>query len=575
MNVVRPAIFAISVLMSLGASALTVRSALDAHHVWEPGTFLLEETPQAANPFDPDSISIDMAFTAPSGKVTELPAFWHQDFARAEVDGAERLTAQGAPGWRVRFTPVEPGVHAYAARVTVEGRGVAEAAGTFTVDAKRDGKGFVRAASDGRYFVLDDGTPYPLLGLNMCWYGARGTGDYEEWLPAYAKAGVNYTRLWMWPHAFGIEVRPGERLNYNLEHAWRLDRVLELARAQGIRVMLCLDYHGIFQVEPDDWGGNNEWPRHPYNVANGGPCKEQNAFFTDEAARALYKKRLRYLVARYAAEPAVMAWQFFNEINNVHRYLKRDDVAAWHGEMGTWLHEHDPYRHLTTTSHSWFMEAPELWSLPGLDYVQCHMYLNSEKADAIKQISTMPEAFRARFGKPVYVGEYGVSSRGYGSEDDPHRRGLRQGLWAGIMSGTAGSVMPWWWEQIHAEKLHGMWSGLAAFIQGMDVGPGWKPMAAAVPEDVRALALSDGKRALLWAVDDRYAYAKGAREEATPHAGGVVTLQGLPDGTYAVSWRDTERGDVVTETDAKCTGGNLEVALPEFSVDIAARVLAK
>lgn len=575
MRLVTPAVFIISTLVALNVSALELRPLAETPHVWEPGTFLLEETPEIGNPFDPDSIAVDVVFTPPSGKTLTLPGFWYQDYTRAEVDGVERLTAKGAPGWRVRFTPVEAGAHTYVARVTVENRVAAETAGAFVVEARRDAKGFVRTAADGRYFVQDDGTPLPLLGLCMCWHGGRGTADYEEWLPAFAKAGVNYTRLWMWPHAFGIEVRPGEKLNYNLERAWQLDRVLELARAQGVRVMLCLDYHGIFQVEPDDWGGNNEWPRHPYNAANGGPCADQNAFFSDGAARALYKKRLRYLVGRYAAEPAVMAWQFFNEINNVYRYLNQKDVAAWHGEMGTWLHEQDPYRHLTTTSHSWFMDTPELWSQEGLDYVQCHLYLNSDKADALKQIGSMPEIFRNRFNKPVYVGEYGVSSRGYGDEDDPYRRGLRQGLWAGIMSGSAGTAMPWWWERIHAEKLHGLWTGLARFIEGMNVGPGWAPMAAAAPDDVRALALSDGRRTLLWVVDGRYAYAAGAREKAMAHEGGVVTLQGLPAGRYRVSWRDTGDGRSLEETAADCDGGALAVALPGFEVDAAARIVAE
>jgi hypothetical protein len=32
-------------------------------------------------------------------------------------------------------------------------------------------------------------------------------------------------------------------------------------------LLLCLDYHGMFESEPDYWGGNNFWPENPYNVA--------------------------------------------------------------------------------------------------------------------------------------------------------------------------------------------------------------------------------------------------------------------------------------------------------------------
>ena len=67
-------------------------------------------------------------------------------------------------------------------------------------------------------------------------------------------------------------------------------------------------------------------------------------------ARALYQKRLRYLIGRYGYSPHLLAWEFFNEIDNVFGPLNGDDVVAWHRQMGQWLHAHDPYGHLVTTS---------------------------------------------------------------------------------------------------------------------------------------------------------------------------------------------------------------------------------
>ena len=37
-------------------------------------------------------------------------------------------------------------------------------------------------------------------------------------------------------------------------------------------------------------------------------------FFTDVRAKADYKNRLRYLVARYGYSTSVFAWEFFNEV---------------------------------------------------------------------------------------------------------------------------------------------------------------------------------------------------------------------------------------------------------------------
>jgi len=108
-----------------------------------------------------------------------------------------------------------------------------------------------------RSFRLDDGTPLFLDGLCMCWHGRRGTYDYDDWLESSQKAGINYIRLWMWHQAFGIEWDRGDKLKYRMDNAWRLDRVLAEAERRGVFVMLCLDYHGIFEIKSDYWGGNN------------------------------------------------------------------------------------------------------------------------------------------------------------------------------------------------------------------------------------------------------------------------------------------------------------------------------
>jgi hypothetical protein len=127
--------------------------------------------------------------------------------------------------------------------------------------------------------------------------------------------------------------------------------------------MLCLDYHGIFEIKPDYWGGNNFWPRHPYNATNGGPCQLQNEFFTNAEARKLYEKRLRYIVARWSAFPNLLAWEFFNEIDNEYAYLKHADVVAWHRDLGRFLRGIDPCRHLISSSFTGGSERPDLYAL--------------------------------------------------------------------------------------------------------------------------------------------------------------------------------------------------------------------
>jgi hypothetical protein len=290
-----------------------------------------------------------------------------------------------------------------------------------------------------------------------------------------AASGWNWARLWMAPWAFGIETSPEERLQYRLDRAWQLDQVFQLAEERDLRLLLCLDYHGMFETQPDSWGGNNYWTRHPYNATNGGPCANPREFFTSAEAKRLFQKRLRYLVARYGASPALFAWEFFNEIDNVYRYLHPAEVAQWHQDMGVWLKTADPWNHLVSTSLTGGSDRPDIWSLPALDFVSYHSY--NEPAPA-QRLSKLTASLRQRYGKPVLVSEAGVDWRGWARESDPYLRGFRQLLWGGIMAGSAGTSMSWWWESIHSQNIYPYYRALTQILANSGWGQGsWEPAA--------------------------------------------------------------------------------------------------
>jgi hypothetical protein len=427
-----------------------------------------------SNPFDPDLIRLDAEFSGPGGGIAtgvEVPGFWRQEFERRLVNGSEVLSGVGSGDWRVRWWPRQAGTHQVV--LTVRTNGVVwdrPLTNTFEVSAWTQvpaGVGLARVARGGRYFETEYGRALPLVGACVCWPGRRGTYDYDDWVGAMAGAGANYLRLWMAPWAFGVEAEPGTRTRYRQDRAWQLDYVLRLAEERGLCVMLCLDYHGMFEVEPDYWGGNNYWGANPYNTAQGGPCANQDAFFTSAEAKAVYRKRLRYLVARYGSSPNLLAWQFFNEIDNVYRYLDAGHVAAWHAEMGAWLKANDPWRHLVTTSLTGGSDRPEIWSLPALDFAVYHSYGQAQPAQALPAVAA---SSLARYAKPMMVGEFGTDWRGWRREQDPQLRGWRQGIWAGALGGSVGTAMSWWWENIHAENLYGTYATLGRLLHGTDWG---------------------------------------------------------------------------------------------------------
>jgi hypothetical protein len=77
--------------------------------LWQLLELRLTGIPAASNPFDPEEITVDAIFTAPSGHSLQVLAFWYQAYSREKVEGAEKLTAEGSPEWRIRFTPTERG----------------------------------------------------------------------------------------------------------------------------------------------------------------------------------------------------------------------------------------------------------------------------------------------------------------------------------------------------------------------------------------------------------------------------------------------------------------------------------
>ncbi len=572
----RTAIFLVSLFAAVHAAEDVAKLELTLpagkSEVYERVEIRVAGMPAAANPFDPDAAALDLEVTAPSGKHFRVPGFLYREFDRTLDGRREVLAPQGEDVWRIRWLPTEAGRHTLTAMATIGGELAAR--GEMSIDvAAGQRSGLVRVEPEGkRYFRLDDGTPLFLNGLCACWHGDRGTYDYDDWLEAYQQAKINYIRIWMWPQAFGLEWDRGDRLAYRLDNAWRLDHVLAEAERRGIYVMLCLDYHGMFEVKPDYWNGNNFWPRHPYNEANGGPCQTQNDFFTSEAAKRLYEKRLRYIVARWTAFSSVLAWEFFNEIDNEYAYLKHDDVVAWHADMGRRLRAIDPYQHLISSSFTGGSHRPGLFALPEMDFAQYHSYNERHPA---RMMAERTADFFQKYEKPFFVSEYGTDWKGWKPDTDPHFRALHQAIWSGPFAGAAGTGMTWWWENIHTAHLYRHWSALAAFLEGTGMGRAdlrparWE--GAEGPLIRFGMAAHD--EALIWLLDRAYDWPDGAPEtDPVPVTGARVALVGVDDGNWTVQWWDTLEGKQTGSVDVTAAGGTLRLEVPTFQVDVAARL---
>ncbi len=459
---------------------------------WSKAEFLIKDAPTAENNFDPDQIAMDATLVAPSGASMTVPAFWYQGFARGAADpgkaAQDGLAAEPAC-WRLRCTPTEPGEYRLTLHWSVAGKDAPESvSAAFSVAAAPPSApaGWVRVGPGRRYFETSDGRPLRLIGENVCWPD-RTENDYGPWFASMAAAGENFARIWLCPWWAGLEHVPGTLNRYPLAEAWKLDQVFDLADRNGIYLLLCLDHHGMYQVDNKSWGGkNNFWATNPYSKVQGGPCENPNDFFTDPAARRIYEKRLRYVVARYGYSRRLLAWQFFNEIDNVFtRGLNGPDVIAWHRDLGQWLRAHDPYGHLITTSLTGGSDRPEMWELPEMDFTDYHSYSDPALG---RKIAALSEDFHRRYGRPVLIDEFGVSAASWSLASDPYLRGFRQALWSGALGGSVGTSMSWWWQDIDKDGAYTLYATLSKVLGDAGWRDGaWEPARVASPSETPAV----------------------------------------------------------------------------------------
>jgi hypothetical protein len=527
------------------------------------------------NPFDPEQIEVEGEFKAPSGGVVRVPGFLYQEYTRHLEHGNEVLEKVGREVWKVRFAPVEVGRHRAFLRVRDRQGSARSDVLEFESTASRNA-GFVRrSARVPTLFEFDSGQPYFPIGENICWPGPRGTYDYDDWLTALGNSGANYGRLWIGPFdCFTLE-RPRDhpggphRLGfYDLESAWRLDYVLEGARQNGAYLLLCLEsFNSLRASEPFPF-----WQYCPYNSATGGPCKSPESFFTHPLARQLFKQRLRYLAARWAYSPNVLAWEFWNEVDIIEKYIA-PQVHDWHREMARYMRRADPWKHMITTSFARSDGDEGIDGMPEMDFVQTHEYGSRDAAESLSRWSRQKVP---KYGKPHIVGEFGTDWQGEGEKKDATGVCLHNGIWATALSGSAGSAMSWWWDShVHPRDLYYHFRALSQFLENVNwIREAYRParVECSAP-GLMAIGLANQRSALVWLHNRAHTWQRVAGGEPVPPAvGASLTLTGLVDGKYALEWFDTWRGQVAKRGSAVAKNGVLELHIPEVGSDLACKV---
>jgi len=454
---------------------------------------------------------------------------------------------------------------------------------------------WVQVARTAPYFITEDGEPWTPVGHNdaLAWPPLVSILKRPEESAAYfarlRQHGVTCLRL-MLEYAqrdhHQLE-RPVGRFQPRMVARW--DRLFALAERHGIRLLL----------KPFDtfwmW---KRWRSHPYNAANGGPCRRRGGFLAAPAAREALCRRLAFVIDRWGGSGALFGWDLWNEI---HPAYADGDVGVFDGfitEIATFVRARErarygrthpitvsafgPMLHAAFHSKELGQTVPDrrandaIYRHQALDFASVHTYAHGTIDDPANTVD--PAAAMATLTR-LSIAELGDTRPFFDSEHGPihtfkdQRRVLPEAFddeyfrhvqWAHLASGGAGGGMRWPNRRPHilTEGMHAAQAALVRYLPLID----WPRFNRRnLNEEIRtslahvsAFGCGDSRQAVVWllrrtplAADGTV--ARGHRDLVT------LTIPGLDAGRYIVTGYDTDAGEPGVTLEAIVERGPLRV----------------
>lgn len=390
-------------------------------------------------------------------------------------------------------------------------------------------------------------------GANEHWLSGmrfKLDGAGQAWIADLSLKGATGGPELLWE----ADVNRPVRGYYNPLDCFWLDELVRSAQQRGIYLQVCLLARDLYMSALKD-------PASP----------------AYDRAIADAKKTFRYAVARWGAFTSVAAWEYWNEMDPG---LPTD---RFYTELGGYLEQADPYRHLRTTS-TWG-PSPKDCRHPKLDFADVHFYLRpadkNRLLDEVEGVLDRAKWLREQApNKPAHQGESGLADDQWRITDE--MKGTRElvdfhnMLWASALSGTTGTAMPWWWERLDERNHYPDYRPLSRFLADVPWNAGEVRAFTGEAADgaVRVVGLRTKSQAWLWFFHRAAAWKHIVTEKRTPTAvtGATFDLVGFPAGDYQVQWWNPRTGEVISRASGRSEQGRLVLAALEFTHDLACKV---
>ena len=345
------------------------------------------------------------------------------------------------------------------------------------LSAARDGNGGsvsnsrIARQRGGRFFVGNK--PFRFVGANVAvMYRDEDRERMPETIRKAAELGIKVVRVWAfgeggpndvkpiadfedWPRHHSFRIAPGQ---WNEEAFVHLDKVIAEAAKNNIYVQLCLtnwwrDTGGVTQYLR--WAGINDAADDSYRF--GINNEKAFLFYTNSETRRLYREHLERLATRrnsitgvlYRDDPTIFAWELMNEAQVITgRWNER---RAWFAEMSAYLKSLDPNHMITPGAWGYRSSAERReWladhAIPTIDYADVHNYPRDDHDSFIDSPASLKSFIENRaaaafsLGKPLVMGEFGMSTDGHISESQAN---WYRAFFDGNAQAGAGGAMFW------------------------------------------------------------------------------------------------------------------------------------
>ena len=433
-----------------------------------------------------------ITLTAPSGETETVEAFLKQPGNLVwDVHGYESVVPDGGPYFCARYTARETGKYTFVADNGESGSFFAEDIGNH---------GYIGVGKrDPRYFAFTDGTAFPIIGMNLATLtentlssqqefglsserGYLGVREYERWFKKLSFAGGNHARIWLGQEYLNPDtIDPRE---FDLLQFEKLDAIIELARKYGIYLKLTFDQFRFFGKSRYDAVYSDAAKRifGKEYVLDGVCCESMTQWVSEEKWRECWIEKVKTYLRRYAGDPIVMVFEFWNEMNAVE--APYDDVLEWNRYMADRLEPLAPYnmwsQSLGSMDAEQNIEIYRKFPFERFSFSQFHRYLDqgAELEECRKDGFAFTKTGIANAsvpGKPVILAETGGVNdchsgpfRYYMSDD----RGVifADTVFPAFFLGAAGCGQIWHWNTYAENKgLFEMLRPIANAVKGVQL----------------------------------------------------------------------------------------------------------